>query len=279
MSTSTPRARRPESRRGVTPTRPAHGEVVTSDVFGNRHVVEVRQRHDGGTLVVLTRRRRPRSSLRHVLPVRSRISCGEDLGPSRSTHSHRSGSAWPGLPWPALACPGLVRLGLARPGPARPGSARPGQPHGRPVDAPDRVVSGRCRPLGGLRRLDGAVDAGGGVDTALGRPELTGIPIPSRHPGGGSEIAILTGSRYETGRRSRRACDRPLRRITQTRPGWRAQSWRAHGHVGGPAEPAVPRPHRTRRCRRGRGFGNATVNSMSCAERAVGRPPAVSVTR
>jgi hypothetical protein len=205
VSTSTPRARRPESRRGVTPTRPAHGEVVTSDVFGNRHVVEVRQRHDGGTLVVLTRRRRPRSSLRHVLPVRSRISCGEDLGPSRSTHSHRSGSAWPGLPWPALACPGLVRLGLARPGPARPGSARPGQPHGRPVDAPDRVVSGRCRPLGGLRRLDGAVDAGGGVDTALGRPELTGIPIPSRHPGGGSEIAILTGSRYETGRRSRRA--------------------------------------------------------------------------
>lgn len=198
------------------------GRVTTPAVFAGRHVVELRQRPDGGPLAVLTRAGAdkdygPRTGQLHLFDPGT--GSAVDLGPVGV--EARSLAWWPGedgwhLGYIALTPPGL-QAGTAVFDLALGG----GGPRNR--------TAGLAMCPTELRQTDAAplVLFADGLDTTLARLNATGPTVLSRHPGRldgltttptGATIAVLAGSRYEPANVHVGPPAGPLRKITDTRP-------------------------------------------------------------
>ncbi|MGC5285473.1 S9 family peptidase [Micromonospora sp. DT231] len=198
------------------------GRITTPHVFGDRHVVELRQRPDGGPLAVLTRATTdndhgPRSGHLHLLdPATGTV---QDLGPVEA--DAQSLAWWPGedgwhLGYLALTPPGL-QAGTAV----------------FDLAVENRVLRNRTAGLSmcptELGQTDGAplVVFADGLNATLARLDATDLTILSQHPGrldtltatpAGDGIAVLTGGRYQPPDVHVGPPTGPLRRITTTRP-------------------------------------------------------------
>jgi dienelactone hydrolase len=198
------------------------GRVTTPEVFGGRHVVELRQRPDGGPLAVLTQASPdhdygPRTGQLHLFDL---TSCtAEDLGP---VEAEAHFLAW----WPAEDGWHLGYVALTPPV-LQAGTAV----FDLAVDS--RIQRNRAAGLPmcptELRQTDAAplVVFADGLNTTLARLDATGPTPLSHHPGRlddltttptGEKIAVLTGTRYQPANVHIGAPTRPLRRITNTRP-------------------------------------------------------------
>ncbi|SNY45305.1 S9 family peptidase [Paractinoplanes atraurantiacus] len=198
------------------------GRVSTPDVFGDRHVVEVRQRPDGGPLAVLTQASAdndygPRTGRLHLFDQST--GTAEDLGP---VAADARSLAW----WPAEDGWHLGYLALTPPG-LHAGTAVFDLALG------SRVLRNRTAGLSMCPTELCQTDAGAlvvfadGLNTALSRLGPAGLTILSRPTGRldgltatatGENIAALTGSRYQPANVHLGPPAGPLRKITDTRP-------------------------------------------------------------
>ncbi|MFD8498484.1 S9 family peptidase [Amycolatopsis sp. NPDC059657] len=198
------------------------GQVTTPDVFGDRHVVELRQRPDGGPLAVLTQASSdndygPRTCRLHLFDPTTGTTM--DLGPVGA--DARSLAWWPGedgwhLGYLALTPP-VLQAGTAV--------------FDLTVDS--RVLRNRTDGLPmcptELHQTDAAplVVFANGLNTTLARLDPTGPTTLSRHTGrldgltstpAGEKIAVLTGTRYQPANVHIGPVTGPLHKITDTRP-------------------------------------------------------------
>lgn len=196
------------------------GRVTTPDVFGDRHVVELRQRPDGGPLAVLTQASAdhdygPRTGRLHLFDPTTGTAV--DLGPVGA--EARSLAWWPEadgwhVGYIALTPP-VLQAGTAV--------------FDLTVDS--RVVRNRTSDLPmcptELRQTGAAplVVFANGLNTTLARLDPTGPTTVSQHPGRlddltttGEKIAVLTGTRYQPANVHVGPPTGPLRKITDTRP-------------------------------------------------------------
>lgn len=201
---------------------PGTGRITTPNVFGDRHVVELRQRPDGGPLAVLTRASAdsdhgPRTGRLHLFDPAA--GTAEDLGPVAA--DARSLAWWPTedgwhLGYVALTPP-VLQAGTAV----------------FDLAVESRVLRNRTSGLPmcptELRQTDAAplVVFADGLDTTLARLDPAGPTTLSRHPGRlddltttptGNAVAALTGTRYEPVNVHAGPPSGPLRKITDTRP-------------------------------------------------------------
>ncbi|RAO12381.1 Dipeptidyl-peptidase IV [Micromonospora noduli] len=198
------------------------GRVTTPSVFGDRHVVELRQRPDGGPIAVLTwasadNDHGPRAGQLHLFDPTT--GTAENLGPvevdARSLAWWLGADGWH-LGYIALTPP-VLQAGTAV----------------LDVAVDSRVLCNRTAGLSmcptELRQTDAAplVVFANGLNTSLARLDPTDLTILSHHPGRldnltttptGDRIAVLTGTRYQTPNVHIGAPTGPLRRITNTRP-------------------------------------------------------------
>ncbi|MET8044018.1 prolyl oligopeptidase family serine peptidase [Micromonospora sp. NPDC005215] len=198
------------------------GRITTPDVFGDRHVMELRQRPDGGPLAVLTGASAdndygPRTGQLHLLDPATGTT--EHLGPVGA--DARSLAWWPGedgwhLGYIALTPP-VLQAGTAV--------------FDLAVDS--RVLRNRTAGLSmcptTLGETDGAplVVFADGLNSTLARLDPTDLTTLSQHPGrldnltttpAGEDIAVLTGTRYQPPNVHVGPPAGPLRKITNTRP-------------------------------------------------------------
>jgi dipeptidyl aminopeptidase/acylaminoacyl peptidase len=198
------------------------GRVTTPSVFGDRHVVELRQRPDGGPLAVLTQASAdmdygPRTGRLHLFdPTRG---TAEDLGPVEAdAHS----LAW----WPAkdgwhlgyvALTPPVLQAGTAVFDLAIGSRVRRNRTADLPM-CPTELCQTDAAPL---------VVLADGLNTTLAQLDPDGPTKLSQYPGGldaltttpaGTAIAALTGTRYQPTNVHVGPPTRPLRKITDTRP-------------------------------------------------------------
>ncbi|MEV1072546.1 S9 family peptidase [Micromonospora parva] len=198
------------------------GRVATPQVFGDRHVVEVRQRPDGGPLAVLTwasadNDHGPRTGRLHLFDPTTETA--ENLGPVAV--DARSLAWWPGedgwhLGYLALTPP-LLQAGTAV----------------FDLAVASRVLRNRTAGLSmcptELCQTDTAplVVFADGLNTTVARLDHRDLTTLSHHPGRldnltttptGDTIAVRTGARYEPPNVHIGAPTGPLRRVTHTRP-------------------------------------------------------------
>lgn len=196
--------------------------VTTPDVFGGRHVVELRQRPDGGPLAVLTQASAdkdygPRTGQLHLFDLAT--GTAEDLGPvGAEAHSL---AWWPGedgwhLGYVALTPP-VLQAGTAVFDLAVDSRILRNRTTGLPR-CPTKLCQTDAAPL---------VVFADGLNTTLARIEPTGPTTLSQHPGRlddltttptGETIAALTGTRYRPANVHVGPPTGSLRRITDTRP-------------------------------------------------------------
>jgi dipeptidyl aminopeptidase/acylaminoacyl peptidase len=198
------------------------GRITTPDVFTGRHVVELRQRPDGGPLAVLTRAGTdsdygPRTGRLHLFdPVTGNA---EDLGPvaaeAYSLAWWPAGDGWH-IGWIALTPPQL-QAGTAVFDLALTGGVRSNRTAGIPM-CPTSLSQTEAAPL---------VVFADGLDTTVARLGTMGLTVLARHPGrldevttslDGKRIAALTGTRHEPADVHAGPPAGPLRKITDTRP-------------------------------------------------------------
>lgn len=198
------------------------GQVTTPSVFGDRHVVELRQRPDGGPLAVLTQASAdmdygPRTGRLHLFDPTT--GTAEDLGP---VEAEACSLAW----WPAedgwhlgyvALTPPVLQAGTAVFDLAMGSRVRRNRTAGLPM-CPTELCQTDAAPL---------VVFADGLNTTLARLDPDGPTPLSQHPGRldaltttpeGKTIAALTGSRYEPTNVHVGPPTGPLRKITDTRP-------------------------------------------------------------
>ncbi|MFB9925889.1 prolyl oligopeptidase family serine peptidase [Amycolatopsis halotolerans] len=198
------------------------GHVTTPEVFGDRHVVELRQRPDGGPLAVLTQASSdhdygPRTGRLHLFDPET--GTAEDLGPveaeARSLAWWHSEDGWH-LGYVALTPP-VLQAGTAVFDLAVDSRVRRNRTAGLPR-CPTELCQTDAAPL---------VVFADGLNTTLARLDPTGPTTLSQHPGrldtltvtpGGTTIAALTGTRYQPANVRVGSPTGPLRKITNTRP-------------------------------------------------------------
>ena len=197
------------------------GQVTTPSVFGDRHVVELRQRPDGGPLAVLTQASAnmdygPRTGRLHLFdPV---METAEDLGPVEADAC--SLAWWPGedgwhLGYVALTPP-VLQAGTAVFDLAMDSRVRRNRTSGLPM-CPTELCQTDTAPL---------VVFADGLNTTLARLDPDGPTPLSQHPGrldalttpAGTVIAALTVTRYQPTNVYVGPPTGPLRKITDSRP-------------------------------------------------------------
>lgn len=196
------------------------GRVTTPDAFGDRHVVELRQRPDGGPLAVLTRASAdhdhgPRTCQLHLFDPTT--GTAEDLGPVEA--EARSLAWWPAedgwhLGYLALTPP-VLHAGTAVFDLAVDTRVLRNRTAGLPM-CPTELCQTDAFPL---------VVFAHGLDTTLARLDPTGPTTLAQHPGdlhdlttAGQTIAALTSTRYEPENVHVGPPTGPLRKVTDTRP-------------------------------------------------------------
>ncbi|TDE13023.1 prolyl oligopeptidase family serine peptidase [Jiangella asiatica] len=198
------------------------GQVTTPSVFGDRHVVELRQRPDGGPLAVLTQANAdkdygPRTGRLHLFDPTT--GTAEDLGPVEA-EAH-SLAWWPGedgwhLGYVALTPP-VLQAGTAVFDLTVDSHVRCNRTSGLPM-CPTELHQTDTAPL---------VVFADGLNTTLARLDHAGPTTLSQHPGQledlattptGEKIAALTGTRYQPANVHVGPPTGPLRKITDTRP-------------------------------------------------------------
>ncbi|MEU7754392.1 prolyl oligopeptidase family serine peptidase [Micromonospora sp. NPDC049171] len=198
------------------------GRITTPNVFADRHVVELRQRPDGGPLAVLTAASAdndygPRTGQLHLFDPTT--GTAQALGPVAA--DARSLVWWPSedgwhLGYLALTPPAL-QAGTAAFDLAVDSRVLRNRTAGLAM-CPTELCQTGAAPL---------VVFADGLDTTLARLDPTDFTTLSRHPGRldnlsttptGEEIAVLTGTRYQPPNVHLGAPTGPLRRITNTRP-------------------------------------------------------------
>ncbi|WP_330273922.1 prolyl oligopeptidase family serine peptidase [Lentzea sp. NBC_00516] len=198
------------------------GQVATPDVFGGRHVVELRQRPDGGPLAVLTQASAdkdygPRTGQLHLFDPAT--GTAEDLGP---VEVDAQSLAW----WPAedgwhlgyiALTPPVLHAGTAVFDLAVSSRVRRNRTADLPM-CPIELCQTDAAPL---------VVFANGLNTTLARLDPDGPTPLSQHPGhldaltttpAGKTIAALTGTRYQPTNVHVGPPTGPLRKITDTRP-------------------------------------------------------------
>ncbi len=198
------------------------GLITTPDVFGDRHVVELRQRPDGGPIAVLTQASNdndygPRTGHLHLFdPVTGATT---DLGATEADAG--SLAWWPGedgwhLGYLALTPP-VLQAGTAVFDLAVDSRVLRNRTSGLPM-CPTELHETDTAPL---------VVFAEGLNTTLARLDPTNPTTLSQHPGllsaltttsEGTTIAALTGSRYQPANVHIGPPTGPLRKITDTRP-------------------------------------------------------------
>lgn len=198
------------------------GQVTTPEVFGGRHVVELRQRPDGGPLAVLTQASAdndygPRTGQLHLFDAATGATV--DLGAVGA--DARSLTWWPGedgwhLGYIALTPP-VLQAGNAVFDLAVGSRVLRNRTSGLPM-CPTELCQTDTAPL---------VVFADGLNTTLARLDPTGPTTLSQHPGRvddltttptGEKIAALTGTRYQPANVHVGPPAGPLRKITNTRP-------------------------------------------------------------
>lgn len=198
------------------------GRVITPEVFGDQHVVELRQRPDGGPLAVLTQAGAdndygPRSGQLHLFDATTGTAV--DLGPveaeARSLAWWQDENGWH-LGYIALTPP-VLQAGTAV----------------FDLAVGSRVLRNRTSGLAmcptELRQTDAAplVVFADGLNTTLACLDPAGPTPLSQHLGrlddltttpAGETIAALTGTRYQQANVHVGPPTGPLRKITDTRP-------------------------------------------------------------
>jgi dipeptidyl aminopeptidase/acylaminoacyl peptidase len=198
------------------------GQVTTPSVFGDRHVVELRQRPDGGPLAVLTQASAdmdygPRTGRLHLFDPTT--GTAEDLGP---VEADACSLAW----WPAedgwhlgyvALTPPVLQAGTAVFDLAMGSRVRRNRTADLPM-CPTELCQTGAAPL---------VVFADGLNTTLARLGPDGPAPLSQHPGRldaltatpeGTAIAALTGTRYQPTNVHVGPPTGPLRKITDTRP-------------------------------------------------------------
>ncbi|WIX98449.1 prolyl oligopeptidase family serine peptidase [Amycolatopsis mongoliensis] len=198
------------------------GHVTTPRVFDGRHVVELRQRPDGGPLAVLTQASAdkdygPRTGQLHLFDPTT--GTAEDLGP---VEVDAQSLAW----WPAedgwhlgyiALTPPVLHAGTAAFDLAMSSRVRRNRTADLPM-CPTELCQTDAAPL---------VVFANGLNTTLARLAPDGPAPLSQHPGhldaltttpAGTTIAVLTGSRYQPTNVYVGPPTGPLRKITDTRP-------------------------------------------------------------
>nr|MBA2324742.1 prolyl oligopeptidase family serine peptidase [Pseudonocardiales bacterium] len=198
------------------------GQVITPSVFGDRHVVELRQRPDGGPLAVLTQASAdkdygPRTGQLHLFDPT--MGTAEDLGP---VEVDAQSLAW----WPAedgwhlgyvALTPPVLHAGTAVFDLAMSSRVRRNRTADLPM-CPTELCQTDAAPL---------LVFANALNTTLARLDPDGPTPLSQHPGrldaltttpAGKTIAALTGSRYQPTNVHVGTPTGPLRKITDTRP-------------------------------------------------------------
>ncbi len=200
----------------------APARVTTPDVFGDRHVTELRQRPDGGPLAVLTQASGdddygPRTGRLHLFDPAAGTE--EDLGPVEA--DAHSLAWWPDvdswhLGYVALTPP-VLHAGTAVFDVAVGSRVRRNRTAGLPM-CPTELRQTAAAPL---------VVFADGLNTTLARLDPDGPTPLSRHPGqldaltttpSGTTIAALASTRYQPANVHVGPPTGPLRKITDTRP-------------------------------------------------------------
>jgi dipeptidyl aminopeptidase/acylaminoacyl peptidase len=198
------------------------GQVTTPGVFGSRHVVELRQRPDGGPLAVLTQASAdndygPRTGQLHLFDPTT--GTAEDLA---AVEAEAHSLAW----WPAedgwhlgyvALTPPVLQAGTAVFDLAVDSRVQRNRTAGLPM-CPTELCQTDAVPL---------VVFADGLNTTLARLDPAGPTPLSQHPGRlddltvtptGKAIAVLTGTRYQPANVHVGPPTGPLRKITDTRP-------------------------------------------------------------
>ncbi|XVV17416.1 S9 family peptidase [Actinoplanes sp. CA-131856] len=200
----------------------ATGRVTTPDVFGDRHVVQLRQRPDGGPLAVLTQASAdydygPRSGRLHLFDHTT--GAVEDLGP---VAADARSLAW----WAAEDGWHLGYLALTPPG-LQAGTAVFDLALGSRV-LRNRTADMSMCPTELCQTSSAAlVVFADGLNTTLARLDPAGLTLLSQHRGrvddltataAGETIAVVTGGRYQPANVHLGPPTGPLRKMTDTRP-------------------------------------------------------------
>jgi dipeptidyl aminopeptidase/acylaminoacyl peptidase len=198
------------------------GQIATPAVLDGRHVVELRQRPDGGPLAVLTQASAdqdegPRTGQLHLFHPAT--GTAQDLGPVEAeAHSlawWRGEDGWH-LGYIALTPP-VLQAGTAVFDLAVGSRIRCNRTSGLPM-CPTELCQTDAAPL---------VVSADGLNTTLARLDPGGLTSLSQHPGlldalattpAGDTIAALTGTRYEPANVHAGPPTGALRKITDTRP-------------------------------------------------------------
>ncbi|MFG1650042.1 S9 family peptidase [Micromonospora sp. NPDC049275] len=198
------------------------GRVTTPTVFGDRHVVELRQRPDGGPVAVLTwasadNDHGPRTGQLHLFDLGTETV--ENLGPvevdARSLAWWRGEDGWH-LGYLALTPP-VLHAGTAVFDLAVESRVLRNRTAGLPM-CPTELCQTDAAPL---------VVFADGLNTTLARLGPTDLTALAQHPGrldnltttpAGDQVAVLTGTRHEPSNVHVGPPAGPLRRITNTRP-------------------------------------------------------------
>ncbi|WP_328848163.1 alpha/beta hydrolase family protein [Micromonospora zamorensis] len=198
------------------------GRITTPGVFGDRHVVELCQRPGGGPLAVLTwasadNDHGPRTGQLHLFDPTT--GSAENLGPVAA--DARSLAWWLGedgwhLGYVALTPP-VLQAGTAVFDLAVDSRVLRNRTAGLSM-CPTQLCQTGAAPL---------VVCADGLNTTLARLDPAGLSTLSHHPGRldnvtttptGTEIAAITGTRYQPPNVYIGPLTGPLRRITNTRP-------------------------------------------------------------
>ena len=199
-----------------------NGRVTTPDVFADRHVVELRQRPDGGPLALLSQASSdndygPRTGQLHLFDATT--GAASDLGlvgaEARSLAWWHAEDGWH-LGYVALTPP-VLQAGTAVFDLALNSRVLANRTAGLPM-CPTELHQTDADPL---------VVFADGLNTTLARLDPSGPTPLSQHPGrlddltttpSGDKIAVLTGTRYQPANVHIGPPAGPLRKITDTRP-------------------------------------------------------------
>ncbi len=198
------------------------GRVTTPDVFGDRHVVELRQRPDGGVLALLTQASSdfdygPRTGQLHLFDVATgtTVELGDVGADARSLAWWQGDDGWH-LGYLALTPP-VLQAGTAVFDLALDGRVLRNRTSGLPM-CPTELHQTDAAPL---------VVFAHGLNSTLARLDPTGPTPLLKRPGrlddltitpNGEKIAVLTGTRYQTADVHLGPPTGPLRKVTDTRP-------------------------------------------------------------